>query len=267
MFIRAKQAGGRTYLQLVRNEWRDGKTQQRVLATLGRLDKLLESGQLDTVIRSGTRFTTSNINYAEPQETSLLSSHQVSKLLQVSPSTVVSWTNSGRLPAFRTPGGHRRVRLSDLRRFLTENHLPLPPELQGGPAAAKHRVFVVDDEPIVIRTIQRSLASQGSVEVDGCSDGVEALVRIGAWQPDLVLLDVHMEGIDGFEVCRRLHRLQELSTLAIVAITAFPSEEDRTRILNYGALDYWVKPIPAEDVLKVLEVGGEKQGVARDAVQ
>ena len=262
MFLRAKHSGRRIYLQLVKNEWRDGKTQQRVLATLGRLDKLLESGDLGSLLRSGTKFTSSSINYTA-QEGTVLTSHQVSRLLQVSPSTVVSWTNSGRLQSFRTPGGHRRVRLADLRDFLVQSKLPVPPELQGAaPAAASSRVFVVDDDPLVIRAIQRSLApyQDRGVEVEGCTDGVEALVLIGALQPDLVLLDIHMEGIDGFEICRRLNRLERPTRFAVVAITAFPSAEDRSRMLNYGALDYWVKPIQPEAVLKLLGVQEEGMG-------
>jgi excisionase family DNA binding protein len=263
MFFRAKQAGGRTYLQLVRNEWRDGKTRQQVIATLGRLDKLRESGELLKLLRSGTRFNINSINCeAGGAEEETLSTHQVGKLVRVSPSTVVSWTNSGKLRAFRTPGGHRRVRLVDLQRFLAENNLPVPAALQPAPGATRSRVFVVDDEPLVIRTIQRSLASYPGVEVEGCTDGVEALVQIGALRPDLVLLDVYMEGIDGFEVCRRLHRLPP--PLAIVAMTAFPSEEDRSRILNYGALEYWVKPVRPEEVVRLLQEAGEKECLAEN---
>lgn len=263
MFFRAKQAGGRTYLQLVKNEWRDGKTRQQVIATLGRLDKLLESGMFGSLLRSGTRFNISSISCdGAASEDDTLSTHQVGKLVRVSPSTVVSWTNSGRLRAYRTPGGHRRVRLGDLQRFLAENNLPVPAALQPAPAATASRVFVVDDEPLVIRTIQRSLGGYPGIEVDGCTDGIEALVRIGALQPDLVLLDVYMEGIDGFEVCRRLHRLQP--PLTIVAITAFPSDEDRSRILNYGALEYWVKPVRPEEVVRLLQQVGEKECLARN---
>jgi two-component system, OmpR family, response regulator len=263
MFIRAKQVGSRTYLQLVRNEWCGGKTQQTVVATLGRLDKMLESGELLSILRSGTKFVSSSINYID-RDRELLSTHRISRLLEVSPNTVIGWTDSGRLRSVRTSGGHRRVRPTDLRDFLVQSRLPLPPELQGGDGA--RRVFVVDDDALTIRAIQRSLAPyrDRGVEVDGCTDGVEALVLIGAEQPDLVLLDIHMEGIDGFEICRRLNRLERPARFPVVAITAFPSAEDRSRMLNYGALDYWVKPIDPEAVLRVLKVQEEVagQGVA-----
>ena len=57
MFIRSKKSGKRTYLQIVENEWIDGKVVQRVRATLGRLEILRESGQLDSLLKSGLRFS------------------------------------------------------------------------------------------------------------------------------------------------------------------------------------------------------------------
>jgi len=259
MFFRSKQSGGRTYLQLVENQWRGGKTQQRVIATVGRLDRLVEAGELESLIQSGSRFCQSTISYysSAPDET-YLSSHQISKLLQVSPSAVVNWVNQGKLSAFRTPGGHRRVRLGDLRRFLESNRMPVPLGLRGN--ETKTRVFIVDDDSHVIRAISLGLKQRNQdLEVDGCTDGIEALVLIGALHPDLVLLDIHMEGIDGFEVCRRLRRIPRLEGIKIVAMTAYPSEEGKSRIMDYGATDYWVKPVKVEQVMSLLEAGVRRQ--------
>ena len=112
---------------------------------------------------------------------------------------------------------------------------------------------------MVIRAIQRSLAQREdlALEVEGCHDGIQALVLIGARQPDLVLLDIYMAGLDGFEVCRRLRSMPQLGGLKIVAITAHPSEEARARILDYGASDYWVKPVSAEQIVGALAETGE----------
>ena len=56
MFFREKVSGARTYLQLVENRWEDGKSRQRVVATIGRMDHLEESGELEAILRSGARF-------------------------------------------------------------------------------------------------------------------------------------------------------------------------------------------------------------------
>ena len=76
---------------------------------------------------------------------------------------------------------------------------------------------------------------------------------IGATVPDLVLLDIYMEGIDGFEVCRRLKMIPGTADLPIVAMTSFPSEEARARILDYGAMDYWVKPLQPERLVELIQ--------------
>lgn len=254
MFFRRKRSGNKTYLQLVQNEWDDGRSKQRVVATVGHLDELVESGELDSLIESASRYCQVQNNSYSFNDGLCFTSHQVGQLLQVSPSTVVGWINQGKLPAFRTPGGHRRVRAGDLRRFVATTRMPLPRELRGQPGV--RRVFVVDDDPMVIKAIRRSLRGvRAEVEVDGCEDGIKALVLIGAARPDLVLLDIYMEGLDGFEVCKRLKQIPELESLRIVAMSAQPSDEDRTRILEHGAIDYWPKPVRAAQILEVLEQG------------
>jgi excisionase family DNA binding protein len=70
----------------------------------------------------------------------LLTSHEVGDLLQVNPSSVKKWVNEGRIAAFRTPGGHRRIRVADLVEFLNRHAMPIPRPLAGGvEAAAPHR--------------------------------------------------------------------------------------------------------------------------------
>ena len=260
MFFRRKQSGKKTYLQLVENEWSSGKSKQRVIATVGQLDELIESGGLSSLVQSASKYCDNrNSNYSLIDDGLCFSSHQVGQLLQVSPSTVVGWINQGKLRAFRTPGGHRRVRAGDLRRFLADTRMPLPRELRRKPGT--RRVFIVDDDPLVIKAIRRSMRQHtrgGGLEIDGCEDGITALVRIGALRPDLVLLDIYMEGLDGFEVCRRLKRISDLEGLRIVAMSARPSAEDRARILDRGAFDYWPKPVRAEQILEVLEQGARE---------
>ena len=76
---------------------------------------------------------------------------ETAKLCQVSPLSIINWVNAGRLPAFRTPGGHRRIRREDLVRFMRESGIPLPEELREG--TGRPRVLVVDDDQAVRDTI------------------------------------------------------------------------------------------------------------------
>src|ERR1700739_1873681 len=85
----------------------------------------------------------------------LLTSSEVGALLQVNPSSVKKWVNDGRIAAFRTPGGHRRIRVADLLDFLNRHSMPIPRELAG--AATRRRVLIVDDDLITLRALERRL--------------------------------------------------------------------------------------------------------------
>ena len=92
----------------------------------------------------------------------LYTTHDISRLLQVDPSTVSKWIDRGILVAFRTPGGHRRVRAADLRTFLITHQMPVPEELGSGLV----RLLVVDDERPVLDALKRTFKPYGAqVEV------------------------------------------------------------------------------------------------------
>src|SRR2546428_7064600 len=112
-------------------------------------------------------------------------------------------------------------------------------------SAGARRILVVDDDPMVATTVQRVLRPEG-YEVDAALGGEEALERARAHQPDLVVLDLMMPGIDGLEVCRQL---RATGTLPILMLTARSGTADRVRGLDTGADDYLVKPFAYAELL------------------
>jgi excisionase family DNA binding protein len=182
----------------------------------------------------------------------LFTSHQVGELLQVNPSSVNNWVNDGKIPAFRTPGGHRRIRRSDLLAFLREHHMPIPPSLLGG--GDRRRILVVDDEPAQLNIFKRLLKPYAEVvELAVAKNGVDALVIVGAFKPHLILLDIFMPGIDGLEVCRRLQVLPETSGITIVVTSGRLTKELERQALSAGASRCLEKPV---DVRRLLEEAG-----------
>ncbi len=107
------------------------------------------------------------------------------------------------------------------------------------------RILVVDDEPRFIRLIEANLTSEG-YEVLSAANGQEAVDRVVEDRPDLVLLDIMMPVLDGFQACERI---REFSTVPIIMLTAKGEEKDRVRGLDVGADDYVVKPFSAEEML------------------
>lgn len=107
------------------------------------------------------------------------------------------------------------------------------------------RILVVDDEERYIRLMEANLVSEG-YEVLKAMSGQEAVDVVGSQRPDLVLLDVMMPGINGFQACQRI---REFSSVPIIMVTAKGEERDRVQGLDVGADDYIVKPYSASELL------------------
>ncbi len=110
-------------------------------------------------------------------------------------------------------------------------------------AAAK--ILVVDDDPQVRRAFRAILASQGCSVIEA-RDGNEAIEEIKADTPDLVLLDINMPGIDGFETCQQI---RTFSDVPIIMVTVRGDENDKVVALDAGADDYIVKPFGTQELL------------------
>jgi DNA-binding response OmpR family regulator len=106
-------------------------------------------------------------------------------------------------------------------------------------------ILVVDDEPRYIRAIQINLEASG-YEVITARDGQTAIELAASEEPDLVLLDIRMVGLDGYEVCRRI---REFSAVPIIMLTALAEDADKVAGLDVGADDYVTKPFSADELL------------------
>ncbi len=107
------------------------------------------------------------------------------------------------------------------------------------------RVLVVDDDPALLPLIEYTFAREGYEVLTAC-DGKEALREFFAHKPDLVILDIMMPRMDGWETCRRI---REVSDAPIVMLTARGQDEDIVRGLEYGADDYLTKPFSIKVLL------------------
>jgi two-component system KDP operon response regulator KdpE len=107
------------------------------------------------------------------------------------------------------------------------------------------RVLVVDDEPEIRRVLRTGLGYHG-FEVHAVGTGEEGLKQLSAWHPDVVLLDLGLPGVDGFEV---LGRMQGQGRAAVIVVSVMPGERDKVRALDAGADDYIVKPFGMEELL------------------
>ncbi len=116
----------------------------------------------------------------------------------------------------------------------------------------RSRVLIVDDEPNIVLSLEFLLGQRG-YEVAVARSGEEALAAVPARMPDLVLLDVMLPGIDGFEVCRRIRELDGGRALKIVLLTARGRDAERVRGLEEGADVYVTKPFSTRDLMDTVD--------------
>jgi|SRR5262249_49994620 len=181
----------------------------------------------------------------------LYTTHDISRLLQVDPSTVSKWIDRGILLAFRTPGGHRRVRGADLRTFLIAHQMPLPDEL-GSPAV---RLLAVDGEKHELESLRRSFRARApQLELTTTPSGVEALLLISELKPHGMLIDLHLPDMDGLEICRRIRARKALEGVRLLTMTRRHGPEAVDLSLKSGAVACFAKPVDVEAVVELFRV-------------
>jgi len=107
------------------------------------------------------------------------------------------------------------------------------------------KILVVDDEPNILQFLELGLQNEG-FEVRCANNGMDAIAEMTSFQPHVVVLDVMMPGMDGYEVCRML---KKMDNVAIIMLTAKDEVDDRVKGLMLGADDYMVKPFSFEELL------------------
>ncbi|MCP4605505.1 MAG: hybrid sensor histidine kinase/response regulator [Proteobacteria bacterium] len=117
---------------------------------------------------------------------------------------------------------------------------------------SKHRILAVDDNEIGIRTITRIFSSKYSLEA--AMSGEEALKLIPNFRPDLILLDIMMPGMDGYEICRRIRTNERFNFIKIVLVSGKGELEERLKGYEAGADDYVTKPFDNEELLAKVRV-------------
>ena len=165
----------------------------------------------------------------------VLTAGQVAAHCQVSYETVKNWVKAGKLQAFLTPGGHRRVRVADFQAFLRQYHLPQH-------RSAKRRVLIVDDDPATLRVLHRALDQLGGYQLATATDGFDAGLQLATFCPDLVLLDLRMPQLDGFQVCRKIKRSPKTQATKVLVMTGAPTEDALQEALAGGADGFLSKP-------------------------
>ena len=158
---------------------------------------------------------------------------QAARFLGVAQSTIRKWSDQGRVPAFYTPGGHRRYRRGDLEAFLDRSG---PNRGRSGPF-----VLLVDDDERVRELVRVTLEVEG-YEVREAGSAEEGMDAIAERKPDLILLDVMMPHVDGWEMLRQIQESYGAGAIPVVMFSGKLDDRTGTEAESRGARGFIGKP-------------------------
>lgn len=193
---------------------------------------------------------------------------EVARRLGVSLQTVQRWVDAGHLKAWKTLGGHRRIEAAGAERLFKEQHDRIGARASAtdtstatGAADSPVAVVVVDDDPLdralLVTLVQTALPGAA---VEAAANGFQGLVAIGKTAPQIVISDIHMPHMNGFEMIRTLVEDLELRPRTLIAISALSAEE----LAAVGSLpsdvQLFTKPLDPERFMAALRLAHSQCG-------
>ena len=190
----------------------------------------------------GTGLTMSRLNK------DFMTTREAAEQLGVALSTIQHWSEKGLLKAWKTGGGHRRIARSSVEALLRQQL-----ELLEAPEEAVPTVLVVDDDLQALKLFQEHFSAHGpALDLKTASNGFEGLVNMGRFRPDVLITDLLMPGMDGFQMIRTLKRLPAFSDLLIIVVSAIPKAEICEKGISEREMKVFSKPVPYREIGEII---------------
>ena len=185
-----------------------------------------------------------------------LTPNQVAEMLMVSPITVRQWSQKGEIESMQTPGGHRRYLYSHVQKFASDKDIALQVNSNGRP-----KILIVDDDEQLAEFLAEILSARyDDIEIETAVDGFDAGFKVKSFRPSIVLLDLMMPGIDGFDVCKKLKNDPTTKSVRIIVISGFLSDENRAKAMSVGAENCLAKYVHPEMLFDMLALIASNTG-------
>ena len=168
---------------------------------------------------------------------------QAAKYLGMAQSTIRKWSDGGRLPAFYTPGGHRRYRRGDLDQFLERGGTFTPRRAEG-----RRVILIVDDDDRLREFVRVNLEMEG-YSVREASSAEEGLAALDVEPPDLILLDVMMPKVDGWEMLSRVQERHGVGAIPVIMFSGKVEEDSLKSATSRGAQGFIGKPFNPQQLI------------------
>ena len=200
-----------------------------------------------------------NLNTGDPLDAKeFYSTAEAAKILGVSHRTIQLWVESGTLQAWKTAGGHRRITSTSVDKVMETRRQALDPDRGAAkPATAneprQYKVVIAEDDATLLRLYELEIGGWGlPLQLIKSSDGFDALVKIGEHNPDLLISDLSMPGMDGFRMVNSLRNNPKHRDLSIIIVSGL----DRGTINSLGLpadIPVYAKPVPFAQLRAAIE--------------
>lgn len=175
----------------------------------------------------------------------MYSTHDISAICGVALTTVAAWIDKKKIRGFRTPGGHRRVKRTDLIEFLQKYNMPVPSELEQN----KCRITLVEPDPEVAAMATEAIEEGEEYLVEVAPSALHAGAAATSGKADMVVVDLETPGLDAAELCRVLRSNAGTKRVPVLAV-GNPTEVEANELLEAGVSDFLAKPFDGRKIAK-----------------
>lgn len=196
----------------------------------------------------------------EFEKTIVYSALEVANICGVANQTAINWIRNGYLKAYSTPGGQYRVYADDLVGFMMERNMRVPENLASlCNTSSNSSILVVEDDMGLNTVLHQYLSKEFSgVQVYQAFDGFEAGSLMTSKKPTVVVLDLNLPGVDGFELCKKINSSDEFGNPAIIVITALQDSDIEDKIQEMHAVAFFRKPVVLDELSQAVKAAFSK---------
>ncbi len=173
-------------------------------------------------------------------EKEVLTTYDISKCCHVHIATVTNWIKDDSLKAYKTKGGHRRVKKTDLLDFLQKYNMPIN---------LKQKILIIDDDKAILEGLKEAFESNG-YEVNIATNGLAGALLVEKHRPAVVILDLIMPLFDGFYFCELIKKQPYSKYIKIVVLTGYMSKENIEKAKRVGVAKIIAKPVSNVELVR-----------------
>lgn len=181
---------------------------------------------------------------------------EVANICGVVNQTAINWINTGHLKAFKTPGGQYRVYPEDLLSFMKERKMYIPQALLDScsSSATEKTLLVIDDDVAFNNVVVKFISERmEGLKINSAHDGFEAGVQMSSTKPRCIVLDIDLPGVNGLELCRKIHDTEMYGKPKIIVVTGLQDSDIEKKVKDLGADYFFRKPLQLADLHKAVE--------------